>query len=65
MKIFFRQLIVDETGQDLIEYALLTGAIGFAGLLAFDALGLAINTTYVSWEDGTNELWEVPPPVEE
>ena len=56
------RLIVDDEGQDLIEYALLTGAIGFAGIVAFDALGVAINSTYISWDEGVNDLWVVPEP---
>ena len=56
------RLIVDDGGQDLIEYALLTGAIGFAGALAFDLIGDAINSSYTSWDDGVNDLWEMPEP---
>ena len=56
------RLIVDDEGQDLIEYALLTGAIGFAGVVAFDLLGDAIFGTYSSWDDGVNDLWVVPEP---
>jgi Flp pilus assembly pilin Flp len=56
------RLLADETGQDLIEYALLTGAIGFAGVVGVNLLGAAINTTYSSWDTGVNSLWEVPPP---
>ena len=59
-----RQLIVEENGQDLIEYALLTGALGFIGVAAFNLLGLTINNVYGSWETGTNDLWEVPDPGE-
>jgi Flp pilus assembly pilin Flp len=56
------RFIVDDEGQDLIEYALLTGAIAFAGVVAFDALGGSINTTYTSWDDSVNDLWIVPDP---
>ena len=57
-----RRLIVDEDGQDLIEYALLTGAIGFAGVVGFSLIGLAINAVYSSWDTGVNSLWETPDP---
>ena len=60
-----KRLIVEQEGQDLIEYALLTGAIGFAGAAAFDVLSDAIAGTYTSWDDSVNELWEVPDPVGE
>jgi Flp pilus assembly pilin Flp len=57
-----QRFIVEDDGQDLIEYALLTGAIGFAGAAAMNALGLAINTTYTSWDTSVNDLWEMPDP---
>ena len=44
----------DEDGQDLIEYALLTALIAVAGILGFQAIGLAINASYTSW-DTTNK----------
>ena len=59
-----KRLIVEQDGQDLIEYALLTGAVGFAGAAALDALGVAINSTYTTWDTNVNDLWEVPDPVE-
>jgi Flp pilus assembly pilin Flp len=59
-----KRLLVEQDGQDLIEYALLTAALGFAGAAAFTLLGVSINTAYGAWEDGTNNLWEVPDPVE-
>jgi len=57
------RFLAEETGQDLIEYALLTGAIGFAGVVGINLLGAAINATYTSWDTGVNNLWEVPPPA--
>jgi len=57
-----KRLFVEEDGQDLIEYALLTAFIGFVGAAAFNLLGLALNDVYGSWETGTNDLWEVPDP---
>ena len=57
-----RRLLAEENGQDLIEYALLTGAIGLAGVVGINLLGAAINATYASWDTGVNNLWEVPAP---
>jgi Flp pilus assembly pilin Flp len=57
-----RRLIVEDDAQDLIEYALLTAAIGFAGVAGFSLLGAAINTVYSSWDVGVNDLWEAPDP---
>jgi Flp pilus assembly pilin Flp len=56
------RLLVDEGGQDLIEYALLTGAIGFAGVVGFNLIGIAINAVYGSWDAAVNSLWEPPDP---
>ena len=58
-----RRLVVEEDGQDLIEYALLTGAIGFAAVVGIGLIGAAINTVYTSWDGGVNSLWVPPDPV--
>ena len=58
-----RRLFVEDEGQDLIEYALLTGAIGFAGVVGFDLISAAINAVYSSWDAGVNSLWEPPDPA--
>ena len=52
----------EETGHDLIEYALLTGALGLASVVGVNLLGAAIHATYKTWDAGVNSLWEVPPP---
>ena len=57
------RLMWDEDGQDLIEYALLTALVGIAGILGFQAIGLAINTSYTSWDTANQDLWEPPPPT--
>ena len=56
-----KRFLYEDEGQDLIEYALLTGAIGFAGVVGINLLGIAINDAYTSWDNGVNGLWEVPP----
>ena len=59
-------LIADEAGQDLVEYALLTGFLAFAGYIVLMALGVDIFNTYTSWVNpatGTPTLWDPPPPV--
>lgn len=60
------RLAADEAGQDLVEYALLTGFLAFAGYIVLVALGVDIFNTYQSWVDptaGTPSLWEPGPPV--
>ena len=62
---YFRRWLCEEHGQDLIEYALLCSAIGFAGAVAFSFISTAMNTTYASWDTAvqTEELVEIPDPV--
>lgn len=55
-----RRLLRDESGQDLVEYALLTTTIGFAGIFVWSLVGSAISTTYSSWVSGVDTL-AVPP----
>jgi Flp pilus assembly pilin Flp len=52
----------DDTGQDLIEYALLTSVIGLVAVATWDLIVAAIQNTYASWNTGTNNLWETPDP---
>ena len=61
-----RELLRDEAGQDLIEYGLLAGTVGFAGVLAFNFLSDTMNSTYDSWNSAgqSDELVELPCPVE-
>ena len=60
------RLTADEAGQDLVEYALLTGFLAFAGYIVLMALGVDIFNTYTTWVNpatGTPTLWDPPPPV--
>jgi Flp pilus assembly pilin Flp len=55
------RLVAEEDGQDVIEYALLTAAIGLCALAAFSLWSGAINKTYNSWNTSTNQLWDPEP----
>lgn len=57
-----RQLLRDERGQDLIEYALLTAAVGLAGAASWPLIEQAIGTAYRALDTNTQNLWEPPPP---
>jgi len=59
----FRRWLADDSGTDLIEYALLATFIGIVGLLAFQAIGNNMNTSYTSWDYAVDSIWEVPPPA--
>ena len=52
------RLINDDDGQDLIEYALLTTAIGMCAFAAFSLWSGAINGTYKTLNTTTNGLWD-------
>lgn len=43
------RLVVDDAGQDLIEYALLSGFIGLGGFVVFSELGDQMGTAYDGW----------------
>jgi len=57
MAAFVLRLFRDEQAQDLIEYALLTTVIGFAGLALFSVLLDAISNTYGIQEGAVNDRW--------
>jgi pilus assembly protein Flp/PilA len=42
----FSRLIVEDDGQNLIEYALLAGLIALAGVTAVTASGTSLSTVY-------------------
>ena len=57
------RLFRDESGQDLIEYALLTTVIGLAVVAVFDTLRGSIGFVYGTWNTSVNDIWETPNPV--
>lgn len=60
-----RRWLFDSRGQDLIEYALLSAAIGLAGWAGLNYLTSAMNSTYSSWDTTTQtcEVIELPCPA--
>ena len=57
-----RRLLADDAGQDLVEYALLTAAIGLAGAAIFPVLLSSIATAYTNWGGNVNSIWVPPAP---
>jgi Flp pilus assembly pilin Flp len=60
-----RRFLVEDGAQDLVEYALLAAFIATAGMLALQAIGPAVATTYNRWMDsdtGVPSLWAPPEP---
>jgi Flp pilus assembly pilin Flp len=57
-----RELAADDQGQDLIEYALLTAAIGLAAVATWSLVADGIENAYQGVDTATQDLWEVPAP---
>jgi Flp pilus assembly pilin Flp len=62
MPMLLRRLIRDDRGQDVIEYALLTAAIGLAGVAVWPVITTAIGVNYQGLDTETQNLWEIPDP---
>jgi Flp pilus assembly pilin Flp len=56
-----RQLVHDDRGQDVVEYALLTAFFGLCALAAWTSLREAIGLSYGGTTAGVQGLWEPPP----
>jgi Flp pilus assembly pilin Flp len=59
---FVVSLWADEGGQDIVEYALLSGIIGIAGVLAFPSVTAKMADLYSDWIVETQDAWEPCPP---
>jgi Flp pilus assembly pilin Flp len=56
------RLIRDDDGQDVVEYALLTAAIGIASVATWPLIETGIKNSYNSINGRTQAKWEVPDP---
>jgi Flp pilus assembly pilin Flp len=52
-----RQLVVDDRGQDVVEYGLLAAMIGIAGYLLFPQIEAAMEAAYESWGAESYDIW--------
>ncbi|HUS07815.1 MAG TPA: Flp family type IVb pilin [Bryobacteraceae bacterium] len=52
MKLFITQLVKDERGQDLVEYALIVAAVGLALITTVNQLSTAVVSLYSSITQG-------------
>jgi Flp pilus assembly pilin Flp len=59
----FRRFVLEDDGQDLMEYALLTVFIGLAGLAALNAIGVSVGNWYDTSNTNVNGLWASPNPA--
>lgn len=56
MKQFFLNLVRDEQGQDLVEYALIVAAVGLALISTVNQLSTAIVSLYSSITQGLTSI---------
>jgi pilus assembly protein Flp/PilA len=62
MSLLLEDLLRDEGGQDLIEYALLAAFVGLVGIAAFSRIETAIATAYTTFTTNENDNWQMPDP---
>ena len=64
MKQALARWFADDSGQDIIEYALLASFIGFAAVAGVSYLQTAFHNTYSTWDSvgQADALVEVPDP---
>jgi len=58
-----RRLLAETDGQDMVEYALVTAFIGFAGAAAWNAMQTSLGTYYGGFNAAVWNLWEPADPV--
>jgi Flp pilus assembly pilin Flp len=56
------RLLLDDRGQDLIEYALLSAFVGLAGLAALQVVSANLGEWYATSNSNVNRLAESPLP---
>jgi Flp pilus assembly pilin Flp len=59
---WLRRIARDDSGQDLVEYVLLTAFFGLAALAAWTSIRDALGMSYGSTTSGVQGLWDPPPP---
>jgi Flp pilus assembly pilin Flp len=57
-----RRFIRETTGQDLIEYAVLTGIVAALSLGIFTSIQTKMANAYVTWSNQIQTNWEPAPP---
>ena len=60
---FLRRLLIDDRGQDLVEYVLLGATVALAGITAMNTFPAIVSAVYASWDNAQQELWYPDPPA--
>ena len=58
-----RRLLKDERGQDIIEYVLLTAALGVTSIAVWPLISASIGQSYQQLDTNTQNLWVPPNPA--
>lgn len=45
-----RRWLIEEDGQDILEYALLASFLGFSAVAGMNVIRAALNSTYTAWD---------------
>ncbi len=61
MRALARRFVVEEGGQDILEYALLAAFIGTVGILVWQTIGTGVANAYVGWDAGVQDLSKCTP----
>jgi Flp pilus assembly pilin Flp len=57
-----RAFVVDERGQDVIEYGLLSALFGIVSLVVWISIQGTLRDSYVAYDADVQNLWESPNP---
>ena len=52
-----RRWLLDDSGQDLVEYGLLASIIAVAGVLVLPSIKTAMGVKFGEWGTAVNDLW--------
>jgi Flp pilus assembly pilin Flp len=58
-----RRLLIDDSGQDLVEYVLLGATIALSSLVLATVFPGVMNFVYTSWQTARESLWYPAPPA--
>ena len=53
----FRRAVLDESGQDIIEYGLLASIIAIAGIMFLPTIATKMGVAFGRWGDSVYNLW--------
>ena len=63
VRLLARRFCRDESGQDLIEYALLTGIVTVSSILIFASIRTKMGDAYISYESTGQANWSPDNPI--